>query len=87
MLLTCASEYLVSLSALFSHPQGFPDAQRFDPDRMSPERKEDILHANNFLTFGHGPHYCVGECAGWGGQAKPQALLLTMEGAVGGLML
>ncbi|KAL4859752.1 Cytochrome P450 710A2 [Chlorella vulgaris] len=40
---------------------GFPDAQRFDPDRMSPERKEDIIHAKNFLTFGYGPHYCVGK--------------------------
>lgn len=46
--------------------QGFPDAHKFDPDRMGPERKEDVHHAKNFLTFGYGPHYCVGECqAGW----------------------
>ncbi len=42
--------------------QGFPDAHKFDPDRMGPERKEDVHHAKNFLTFGYGPHYCVGEC-------------------------
>ena len=40
--------------------QGFPDAERFDPDRFSEERKEDIVHGRNFLTFGFGPHGCVG---------------------------
>ena len=33
----------------------------FDPDRFSPERREDITHQRNFLTFGCGPHYCVGK--------------------------
>lgn len=41
--------------------QGFSDPYKFDPDRFSPERKEDIKYAKNFLTFGWGPHYCVGE--------------------------
>ncbi|PSC76027.1 cytochrome P450 [Micractinium conductrix] len=41
--------------------QGFPEAHKFDPDRMGPQRKEDILHAKNYLVFGHGPHYCVGK--------------------------
>lgn len=52
---------LVFPSINAANMQGFPDAQRFDPDRMSPERKEDITHAKNFLTFGYGPHYCVGK--------------------------
>lgn len=41
--------------------QGFTKAKEFDPDRFSPERKEDVTHASNFLVFGHGPHYCVGK--------------------------
>lgn len=40
--------------------QGYKDAHEFDPDRFGTERKEDITCANNFLTFGFGPHYCVG---------------------------
>lgn len=27
----------------------------------SPERREDVTHAGNYLVFGHGPHYCVGK--------------------------
>ena len=71
-LLTCARVPSPARLFLPLCPRGFPDAQRFDPDRMSPERKEDILHAKNFLTFGHGPHYCVGECALPGGGTKQQ---------------
>ena len=41
--------------------QGFSNPSAFDPDRFRPERKEDIKYQKNFLTFGHGPHYCVGK--------------------------
>ena len=41
--------------------QGFSDPLKFDPDRFSPERQEDVKHAKNFLPFGVGPHYCVGK--------------------------
>ena len=40
--------------------QGYRDAHEFDPDRFGPERKEDMTCAKYFLTFGFGPHYCVG---------------------------
>eukprot|EP00877_Chromochloris_zofingiensis_P010637 jgi/Chrzof1/5827/Cz16g17100.t1 len=41
--------------------QGYTDPLKFDPDRFSPERKEDVTYASNFMVFGHGPHYCVGK--------------------------
>eukprot|EP00042_Codosiga_hollandica_P016692 m.43330 g.43330 ORF g.43330 m.43330 type:complete len:508 (+) comp46710_c0_seq1:81-1604(+) len=40
--------------------QGFPDAEKFDPDRMMPDRAEDSKYRQYFLTFGVGPHMCVG---------------------------
>ncbi len=40
--------------------QGYKDADKFDPDRFGPEHKEDVTYAKNFMTFGFGPHYCVG---------------------------
>lgn len=44
-----------------SRVQGYKDAHLFDPDRFGPERKEDVSCARNFMTFGFGPHYCVGK--------------------------
>jgi len=41
--------------------QGFTNAETFDPDRFGPDRKEDIVHARNYLVFGAGAHYCVGK--------------------------
>lgn len=41
--------------------QDFSDPLTFDPDRFGPHRKEDIVHAKNYLVFGAGPHYCVGK--------------------------
>lgn len=31
------------------------------PLSRSPERREDVTYAGNYLVFGHGPHYCVGK--------------------------
>mmetsp|Transcript_22957 Transcript_22957/g.50366 ORF Transcript_22957/g.50366 Transcript_22957/m.50366 type:complete len:531 (+) Transcript_22957:194-1786(+) len=41
--------------------QGYENPDTFDPDRFNAERKEDVKFAQNFLVFGHGPHYCVGK--------------------------
>ena len=41
--------------------QGFTDPLRFDPDRFSTERQEDVKFGKNFMAFGSGPHYCVGK--------------------------
>lgn len=41
--------------------QGFPEADRFDPDRFSDERQEDQVCKRNFMVFGAGAHQCVGQ--------------------------
>jgi len=51
---------LVIPSVFSSSFQGFTDPYTFDPDRFSPDRKEDITYSANFLVFGSGPHRCLG---------------------------
>lgn len=51
---------LVCPSVYSSSFQGFTDPHTFDPDRFSPERKEDVKFKGNFLVFGAGPHKCLG---------------------------
>ncbi|CAK0787018.1 hypothetical protein CVIRNUC_010234 [Coccomyxa viridis] len=51
---------LLMPSLIAASMQGYTQADTFDPDRFSPERKEDLTCQHNFLTFGCGPHYCVG---------------------------
>ncbi|TYJ30712.1 hypothetical protein E1A91_A06G149000v1 [Gossypium mustelinum] len=41
--------------------QGFREADRFDPERFSEERQEDVIFRRNYLAFGAGPHKCVGQ--------------------------
>lgn len=40
--------------------EGFPDPEKYDPDRMGPERQEDRKFSRQFIPFGVGPHRCVG---------------------------
>lgn len=49
-----------SLTAAVWSGQGAADSSEFDPDRMSAERGEEAAHAKHFLTFGAGPHACLG---------------------------
>jgi len=49
----------IPLYPLHRDPQYFPNPEKFDPDRFSPDRKR-IIHPNAFMPFGSGPRNCVG---------------------------
>lgn len=51
---------LIMPSITAASMQGFTDAHKFDPDRFSEARQEDLKFGKHFLTFGFGPHGCVG---------------------------
>jgi cytochrome P450 len=54
------SSVVISPYALHRHPELWEDAQRFDPDRFSPERLGNITqHA--YIPFGVGGHQCIGK--------------------------
>jgi cytochrome P450 family 6 len=38
----------------------FPNPQHFDPERFSPENKDNII-PGSYFPFGLGPHVCIGE--------------------------
>lgn len=39
----------------------YPQPELFDPERFNSERMEHIKYEKNFLTFGAGPHACLGQ--------------------------
>jgi cytochrome P450 len=55
-------EHFLVLSPYVTHrnPRYFPDPERFDPDRFTPEN-EKKLPRHAFLPFGIGPHVCIGQ--------------------------
>ncbi|XP_061399969.1 cytochrome P450 6g1-like, partial [Musca vetustissima] len=50
---------LISPYALHYDPKYWPNPQKFDPERFSPENKSQI-NPMVFLPFGNGPHNCIG---------------------------
>lgn len=44
--------------AVHQDPITYPDPEKFDPDRFSPEKN---LNGNNFMGFGAGPRSCIGK--------------------------
>jgi len=50
---------MISPYLLHRKSEYFPDPEKFDPDRFSPER-ERLLPRNAYLPFGAGPRVCIG---------------------------
>jgi cytochrome P450 len=50
---------LISPYAMQRRPDYYPDPERFDPDRFSPQQ-EQARPDYSFLPFNAGPHGCVG---------------------------
>lgn len=51
--------FSVPVRAFHHDPQYFPDPEKFDPDRFSPENRKNI-DPDTFLPFGSGPRNCIG---------------------------
>lgn len=51
---------LIVPSIWSSNRVGFTNPETFDPDRFSEERGEDKKFEKQFMTFGAGPHACLG---------------------------
>ena len=55
----CGDKLWISPFAMHRRPQFFPDPERFDPDRWTPER-EKALPRYAYIPFGGGPRVCIG---------------------------
>ncbi|ERL93976.1 cytochrome P450 6a2 [Dendroctonus ponderosae] len=51
---------VVPLVALGRDPDNYPNPERFDPDRFSPQSKESI-NKSVYIPFGDGPRNCIGK--------------------------
>lgn len=57
--LPAGTEFIVSPYGLHHDPRYFPDPERFDPDRWSPERVGSVPRGA-YLPFAAGVHNCIG---------------------------
>lgn len=55
---------VMSQYVMHRHPQYFPEPERFDPERWTPEAKESRPRFSYF-PFGGGPRVCIGESFAW----------------------
>ncbi|MEV6244197.1 cytochrome P450 [Lentzea sp. NPDC051838] len=53
------AEVILSPHAMHHNPEHFPDPERFDPDRWTPERARQ-LPKGAYVPFGGGIHQCIG---------------------------
>ncbi|KAL5283294.1 hypothetical protein ACFFRR_005901 [Megaselia abdita] len=51
---------LIPISALHKDPTYFPEPNKFDPQRFSPENKSNIKHCT-YIPFGVGPRNCIAQ--------------------------
>ncbi|CAD7079500.1 unnamed protein product [Hermetia illucens] len=53
-------EVFIPLHRIHHDPEIYPNPEKFDPDRFSPEKVKN-RHTESFLAFGDGPRHCVGQ--------------------------
>jgi len=58
---TAPAGTLIVPSIWSSNRVGFEAPEAFDPDRFNDDRKEHVKYDKQFLTFGTGPHSCMGQ--------------------------